>query len=198
MNGMKKQSGILLLIFCAFFSTYTKDKRARSADAFYRLLSSAPYSLVVFYDRSKSAMRNDVTKEDIKDLEVMLRSLSKNPLYKGADLQIVRVDIGRRDLGKVAQEYAIETLPTYMIFLGREPIGNKLTGFAYRSKVNALIDQNLKEKMNVRLKEKEKERKRELEAARIRAYNRAYYWGPYWYGGYYPYWRGPYFRSYWW
>lgn len=194
-----KKVGVFFLCIGVTTFLYAKEKRARSAAEFNRLLSAAPYSLVVFYDRSKNAMRDDDAKNNTKDMEIMIRSLSKNPLYKGADLQFVRVDVSRRDLSNLLQTYAVTTLPTFMVFVGRQPYEDRVTGFAYRSQVNTLITSSLQEKMAIYMKEKERQRQRELERARIRAYNRAYLWGwgPYWYTGYYPYWRGPYYRFYW-
>ena len=191
---MKKH--FLIYIFCLFCvaSLSAKDRRARSADSFYTLLSKAPYSIAMFYDKSKDNMRNEEIREQIKAIETMFRSLSKDPNYKEANLQFVRVDVARRNLDSVAQQYAITKFPTFMTFLGREPIaGQRVQGYAYRTRIQSLIDRSLKREMQQTLKEKEAQRKRELERARIRAYQRASWWpyysGPYWYGGGYPYWR---------
>ena len=198
-GGMKQQGKALLLIISIVAYAQGKERRARSLESFNKLISAAPYSLAIFYNRDKTAMRNDATKSAINDMEIMLRSLSKNPRYKAADLQIIRVDIARRDLDETVQRYNLSTLPAFMTFIGREPTDQRISGFAYRSQVKALIKRTLKQKMDIYLHEKQKQRNRQLKIARIRAYNRAYLWGsywPYWYSGYYPYWQGPYYGTY--
>jgi hypothetical protein len=171
-----------------------KDVRVTSSERLYRLLAQSPYSLVVFYDRSKDAMKDPATKQNILDLETMMQSLSKSPFYKDTDLQFIRVDISRQDVVDAVKNFSIQIVPTFMVFLGREPLTERLTGFAYRPQVMNFIDQNLKNEITQYMKKKEEQRKRELQMAQIRAYNQLYLWGPYWYTGYYPYWYGP----YWW
>jgi hypothetical protein len=197
MKYMKKLASIgVMLSSCFAFAN--KDKKASSSKKLYQLLAQAPYSLVVFYDRGKEALKDATIKQNILDLETMLIMLSKSPFYEGADLQIIRVDTSQKDMADAIEEFAIDVVPTFMIFLGRQPKNERLTGFAYRPAVMAFIDQNLKEEMNRYMQKKEEQWQRELEIARIGAYNRAYLWGPYWnaywYGGYFPYWYGP----YWW
>lgn len=196
---------VMLGLFFMALPTIAKDIRVRSADDFFAKLSSAPYTVAVFYNRDKEVAKDKQTLRSIKDLEIQIKSLSQNPFYKGADLQFMRVDLDRKDLASVAQQFGIEALPTYLLFVGREMVGNPLVGFAYRSKVQKFIDQNLLDNMNIYMKEKQQQRARELERAKIQAYRNAYlwgpYWNPYWSYGYAPYWGfgyRPYYRWYYW
>lgn len=186
---MKVGRSIMLLIASSALiipSVITKDKRVSSADAFESTLAKAPYSVVLFYDNSRENRKDPEMRGIIKGLESMMRSLSRDPEYREADLQFLRVDISRRHLDELAQRYGVKTFPTVMTFLGREATGSRLTSNVYRDPVRSLINQTLKTQMNQVLKEKAQQRKRELERARIRAYNYAS-WGPYWGWGY-PYW----------
>lgn len=200
---MKKILIALLTVF--MLPVIAKDIRVRSKDDFFAKLSSAPYTLAIFYDRDREIMKDKEIVRSIKDLEIQTKSLSQNPFYKGADLQFMRVDLDRKELESVAQQFNITTLPTYLLFVGRELVGKPLVGFAYRSQVQKFIDQNLLDNMNSYMKEKQQQRARDLERAKIRAYNNAYlwgpYWNPYWSYGYAPYWGfgyRPYYRWYYW
>lgn len=190
---MKKFISIFFVCLFCISAMSAKDKKVRSVDSFYRLLARAPYSVALFYNRSKENMRDEEKRRSMKDLEIMFRALSKNPDYKESDLQFVRVDVARRDLNSLAAQYRITYYPTAMLFVGREPVAQPITGKLYREQLQDYIEQHLKQKMQVVIKEKQKQRQRELERARIRAYQWAA-WGPYWYGpygyyGYRPYWR---------
>ncbi len=196
---------IMLALLCLAVvpSIDARYKRARSADSFYRLLARAPYSVVLFYNISRENRRDKGMRRSMKDLEIMFRSLSKNPDYKEAELQFLRVDVARRDLMSVANRYSIQRYPTAMLFVGRESIGQRLSGKVYREQLQALINHNLRKRMQEVIKEKQKQRQRTLERARIRAYQWAawgpywsspYWYGPYGYGGYRPYWRYGYGR----
>lgn len=194
---MKKIKLALGVMLSVCFAIAAKEKKATSSARLYRMLAQAPYSLVVFYDRSKEILKDKTTKQNILDLESMIHFLNKSPFYAGSDLQIIRVDVAQKGFDEAIKKFSIEVVPTFMIFLGQQSKSERLTGFAYRPAVMAFIDRNLKEEMNQYMKKKKEQQQRELEVARINAYNRAYLWGPYWnaywYGGY-PYWYGP----YWW
>ncbi len=194
---MKKWGVSLIFIFIAFSTAVARDIKVVSTDKLYRLLAAAPYSLVLFYNRDKSAIRDETIRQNISDTEIMLRSLSRSPLYDGADLQIILADVSRGNLAQALEEYKVTTIPTFMTFIGRAPAGDQLSGFADREPLTEFIDKNLKEQINKHMQEKAAKRERDLETARIDAYNRNYwlgspYWDSFWYGGYYPYWFGPY------
>ncbi len=190
---MKKVALLMLIGLVCIPSLNAKYKKARSVDSFYGLLARAPYAVALFYDKSKDNMRDEAIRRSIKDLEIMFRSLSKNPAYKEADLQFIRVDVARRDLSSLAEQYRIRYYPTAMTFVGRELVGQPIAGKLYREQLQSLINQNLGQKMQAVMKEKQKQRQRELQRARIRAYQWAA-WGPYWYGGYGGYYG---YRPYW-
>ena len=95
-------------------------------------------------------------------------------------------------MNSVARGLGIEQFPTIQIFVGRQPlVGARIQGSIERMQLHSLIDRFLRKKIDAYLQDKDAARRRELERAKIRAYNRAYYWGPYGYYGYgYPYWGG--------
>ncbi len=200
---MKVSRSMLILLISAVMvipSLGAKDRKVRSADSFDSMLARAPYSVVLFYDNSRENKRDPEMRGVIKGLESMFRSLSKDPEYKEADLQFLRVDVARRNLSELAQRYRVQTFPSAVLFLGREVTGSRLTGKVYRDQLQSLINRTFKAQMQSVLKEKEQQRKRQLERARIRAYSRAYWGGPYgWgYGGYgYPYWGYGGYGGYW-
>ena len=188
--------------YIIFFVTHcvtigAKEKAISSSEALYKLLSKAPYSVVMFYEKSKENMKDKTIKQQISDLEVMFKSVSNNDEYKEADLQFLRVDVARKNLMSAAQRFNITKFPTFMLFVGREPIpttisGSLSQGYIYRSQLEALINAYLKDRMQVHLKNKAESRAIALEKAKIRAYETAAY-APYWYGYY-----GPYGYPYWW
>lgn len=185
---------VALCVFLAVGSMHAKDKRVKSADAFDLMLARAPYSVVLFYDRSRDNMRDPETRNMITSLESMFRSLSKTPDYEEAELQFLRVDVSRRDMDTVSERFGVKSYPTVLLFLDRQPLVQRLSGTVYREQLQQLIEENLKEKMNEIKQGKQEQRKRALERARIRAYQ---WGGPFWYGGYYPYWHSGYY-PYWW
>lgn len=179
-------------------SLRAKEREARSYEKLQLLLAKAPYTVVVFYDNSREHRKNKELKQKIRNLQVMFRAVSKDSTYKEANLQFIKADISRSNLAQALRTYGINTVPQFLLFLGRERIkGQALKGFIYRDDLERFINQNLKGQMQQQMKEKEQARKRELQEAKIRAYNRPYWGSPYWYYGYYPYWWGPYRYGYW-
>lgn len=175
-----------MALMCVSVLLWAKDKKARSYNSFYELLAKSPYTVVLFYNS-----KND-TKENTKDLLLMFRSLSDDPEYKDADLLFMRADLSRDKLQSLSRTFDING-PAVQLFIGRQPItGARIDGLIDRTGITHLINRFLSQKISEYLKEKDEARKRALEDAKIRAYNRAYYWEPYWYYGY-PY--GPY--GYW-
>jgi hypothetical protein len=195
---MNIQRKMLFLLILAT-SLCAKDIRVRSLDVLRKKLSQSPYTVVLFYDKSRENMRNKEIKQKIVDLESMFRSLSKDDYYKDANLQFIRAEVNREALQSVQRRYSLLQLPAFAIFLGRE-LKAKLYGYVFRDTVENFIERNLKSKMEETIKQADELRKKRLEEAKIRAYNRPYWYGPYWYGGYYPYWwygyRRPYYGMY--
>ncbi len=193
---MKKWSVIFVSLLIG--TAGAKEIKVTSTDKLYRLLAAAPYSLVLFYNKDKSIMRHEDMRQKIRDTEIVLRSIHKSPFYQGADLQIIVADTSRGSLDQAMHDYKITTLPTFITSIGRAATGDQLVGFVDRAPLMAFVDKNLKDEMKKRMQEKAAQRKRDLEIAQIDAYKRNYwlgspYWDSYWYGGYYPYWFGPYF-----
>lgn len=183
-----------IILFFAFASltAFAKESKIASTDKLYQLLAAVPYSLVFFYNRDT----ND--RQKIRDTMIMLRSLRRDPVYHDAQLQIIIADMSRGQLDAVQEKYNITSVPAFATYVGQGKIGAPLEGFTDRAPLMTYIDTNLKPYMQKYLQEKEAQRKRDLEIARIDAYKRNYwlgspYWDSYWYGGYYPYWFGPYF-----
>lgn len=195
---MKKWSIALVLTVITYSYGTAKNITVTTTDKLYRLLAAAPYALVMFYNRDKTMMQNKNNRQAIVDTEIMLKALRQSPFYQGADLHIILADVSRGDLTQALKDYNVTDLPTFITVVGKQQVGDQLMGFADRAPLMTFINENLKQQMQVRMKEKEAQRERDLEIARIDAYKRNYwlgspYWDSYWYGGYYPYWFGPYF-----
>ncbi len=174
-----------------------KEKAVRSFESLQKYLTKAPYSVVMFYNKNKANLKNPKVKQQIKDIETMFQAVSKDPIYKDADLQFLTADLNRDKLRMATSQYSLNILPKFMLFLGRQPLNTPLasglsSGYLYRTQLEALINSYLDKHMEKYLNEKAQARKVELEKAKIRAYNRAAY-GP-WYGSFY----GPYGYPYWW
>jgi hypothetical protein len=132
-------------------------------------------------------MRNTILKQKIEDIEIMFDSLSDDSNYQNARLQFVKADISHKKLGESQKRFKLFRLPAFMIFLGNQPDA-KLYGYVYRDAVKKIINEHLKERMDKAIVKFKEQQKIKLEEAKIRAYNRPYFYGPYWYGGFYPYW----------
>ncbi len=197
---MKMVKKILYILLCVA-PLCAKDVRVRSSSALQKKLSSAPYSIVLFYDKSRDAMRDKTAKQKLIDIETMFRSLSNDDYYKDAQLQFIRADVARKGLVSSSRDYNLIRLPAFVIFLGRQ-LTDKLYGYAFRQTVEKFIAQNLKIKMDKAIKQADEQRKKNLEQAKINNLNRPYWYGPYGYGGFYPYWwygpGWPYYRGFYW
>ncbi len=199
MNGRKAWmvASLFLLVSC---SAWPKVKKARSDKKLNIMLSKSPFSAVMLYPEIKELRRDKSWRSQLRDTQIMFRSVSDDDFYKAADLNFIQAKVDS-DFALAAQKYNVKDVPKFLLFQGREPMYGTLAGFIYRDQLENFINRNLKTELDQRLKEKQKERKRQLEQAKINAYNRAYRWGPYWgsyWGyGYWPYWQGPYFNSGW-
>ncbi len=198
---MKTQRKTLfLLISFAATSLCAKDIRVRSSEALRKKLSQSPYTVVLFYDKSRENMRDQKIKQKIIDMESMFRSLSKDDFYKDSKLQFIRAEVNRKGLQSVQRRYSLSRIPAFAIFLGRE-LKARLYGYVFRDTVENFIERNIKSKMEETIKQADVLRKKRLEEARIRALNTPWWYGPYWYGGYRPYWwygyGRPYYGMYW-
>jgi|SRR5579872_6554658 hypothetical protein len=186
--------GLLIVLVTVSLMVNTKDKKAGSYNSFYDQLSRKPYTVALFYDKSRENMRDNQMREQIKTLSIMFASVSEDPEYKDADLFFLTADIAHGDLLRVAQGLHIGQFPAIQLFVGRTALpGAMIHGVITREDIHNLINKYLRTRIDAYLKDKDAARERELERAKIRAYNRAY-WGPYWYGYYgYPYggWYGP-------
>ncbi len=185
----------MLFLLIPVTSLCAKDIRVRSSDALRKKLSQSPYTVVLFYDKSRENMQDKKIKQKVVDMESMFRSLSKDDYYKDANLQFIRAEVNRKGLQSVPRMYSLSQFPVFAIFLGRE-LKARLYGYVFRDTVENFIERNLKNKIEEVIKQANELRKKRLEEAKIRAYNRPYWYGPYWYGGYYPYWRYGYGRPY--
>lgn len=183
---MKKMCAFLMLLLICGLS-YAKAARVRSMQDLRKKLATSEYSIVLFTDKSRDNMRNAVLKNKIKDMEAMFSSLSESDYYTNAKLQFIEADVNKRSLVEAPKAFRLYRLPALMIFFGRQPDA-KLYGFVYRDTVERFINQHLSARMNRAIKEFDEQRKRDLEKAKIKAYNRDYIYGPYGYGGFYPYW----------
>ncbi|HLE76562.1 MAG TPA: hypothetical protein VI521_02180 [Candidatus Babeliales bacterium] len=186
---MKYIQHVVIWAFLSLGTLYAKDIRVRSADALRKKLAQAPYSLVLFYDNSRELKKRDAAaRESIDDMEILFRSLSNDAHYKDAQLQFVRAETNRNELQSAIKSYDLSQLPAWVIFLDRQKQAVAY-GNLFRDDVEQFIAMNLKNKMKETIKQADELRKKRLEEAKIQAYSRPYWYGPYWAGGgLYPYW----------
>ncbi len=188
---------VLILCCMTFFSAiYSREKNASSLDNLRSLLSQSPYSIVLFYNNSREAKKEEYDTQRMRDTMLMYRSVSNDDYYKDAKLQFIKADIAKKGLNQALYRYQLQTIPSFVVFLGRQLKGT-LSGYAYREDLESFIDRNLKVKMEELVKQADELRKKRLDEARIRAYTQPYYWwgpwSPYWFS---PYWYGPYWGPY--
>jgi len=200
-----KKAFMLALSLSALFSLNARVQTVRSTAQLLQRLSAAPYSVAVFYRKDKSVARNPHERQQITDMQIMMRSISDDPLYKNADLQVLLVDVARSSLLAALPLFHIRTLPTTIVFIGRQPVTERLAGFVDRAQLTQTINQSLDKLMKERMKQKEYQLKQDVEKAKIRSFDQAYmwgsYWAPYWNWGYAPFWGSgwrPYDRWYYW
>ncbi len=177
-----------------------KEIKISSQARFNKAIAKYRLAVVMFYQRDKQLRHDKSLRQQITDLEVMFRSLSKAPTYMSADVQFLRVNIGKKDLEQVAQDYGVKDMPAFLLFNGGLPARDQqkniavLPGFVSRTQLQAFIEKHLQETIDEVMEEKAEARKRRLERARIRYYERPYYYHyPYYWGGYWPYWHGYYY-----
>lgn len=198
MNGRNgwAAASVLLLVFC---SSWARVKKARSYKKLNIILSKSPFSAVMLYPETKELRRDKSWRSQLRDTQIMFRSVSDDDFYKAADLNFIQAK-ANKGFAEAPRKYNVQDVPKFLLFQGREPMYGTLAGFIYRDQLENFINRNLKTELDQRLKEKQKAQKRKLEQAKIDAYNRAYQWGawgPYWAYGYWPYWQGPYFNYGW-
>src|SRR3990167_1498904 len=135
--------GVIFFTMISICSMHAKLYVVKTAPNLFLKLASAPYSVAVFYNKERNALKNPEFKQSVTDMEAMMRSLNDDPLYKNADVQFLLIDVSRVNLFSVLRKFAIKELPTFIIFIGREQVSKKITGFIERAVLTEAIKLNL-------------------------------------------------------
>lgn len=184
-----------IMIVCTFFIFFiagvalSRVKSMRSERKFQRDIGKRQFSVAMIYDEGESVKQDAALRSKVDRLENMFRSTSEQRDFRDAGVLFAKVDINKRDLDIVAQEYHVSKLPTFFLFrhgslvkdkTTKQPV--KLVGFVSRAQLLEFITKYLGEEIEDYAKERR----------RAREYNRLYWWGGY--GGYggYPYGYGGY------
>lgn len=188
---MKKYSKFLYVVFAlsavgGVMMMYARVRRADSDRKFEYILKNARLAVVMFYEGGKSDKGLSVNMDRVKDV---FESLGNRGRYEDAEIVFIKVNIDKRNLVSLAEEYGITEYPSFILFDEDEVISNSygspimLTGFVSRSELKKFIEDNLESRIGEILKQKDELTKRRREELSVS-------WVPYYYpyDYYYPYW----------
>ena len=180
---------IVLVIGTVALTLLGRVRSVSSVRNFDSTIARRELSIAMFYKRDKKMAKDRDMKQKIRRLGRMFKSLSKKMRFREGELAFIRVNIAKRDMSELAQDYGVQQTPTFMLFDGgkllRDAVGNavSLTGFVTRYELTDFIESNFSSQLDEVIEEKAKIRKRRREEAR---------WRSYYYPYYYPYHHYPY------
>ncbi len=102
-----------------------------------------PLSAVMLYPETKELRRDKSWRSQLRDTQIMFRSVSDDDFYKAADLNFIQAKVDS-NFAIVAQKYNVKDVPKFLLFQGREPMYGTLAGFIYRDQLQNFINRNLK------------------------------------------------------
>lgn len=192
---MQKNKLFALLLMLSMYLPFICGREhvvsVRSQDSFYKKVQENPFAIVLFYGEDK---HDKGWYEQIKQVLRAFRMTSDSTYYRQARLRFVAVDVGRKGIDNLQEEYGIHEVPAFVLFKGGAPVRNKqkqivvLGGFASQERIKSFINKYLRDALEEQLR---------LESER-REEQRSYYGGSasfgfgYAYDPYYPYYYGNY------
>jgi len=191
---IKRVGGLIFLLVVAGMvrnAVIAKEVNATSENKFYSAVRRTELAVAYFY---KDEARDHKGNRQSKNMLNIVKSLSKSGYYKDADVNFIKVNVGKAKLASLADDFKITQFPTFILFKDGDAVIDDngstavLTGSVTKSQLKSFIDTHLSDDIENIIEAKKEERKRRAEE---RAASAAYY-GYYdpWYGGYgygYPY-----------
>jgi hypothetical protein len=187
MNNSLIVKGVCICVFGSILhSLCAKDMFIRSREKLFQQLGKTALSVVLFYAEDKEQAKDKEYKNQIRELEQVLRDVGRVSIYKEVDMLFVRVNVSTGKTEGLHQEYGIKQLPACILFKDGSPVYTPqgsvvgLYGFSAntRADLKKIIDAYFTQDIQRILQNKAIIRQRQLEEARINAL----YWGPYWAG----------------
>jgi len=169
----------------------------RSESKLNHVLKKYDLAVVLFYKTDRDTRKNSELTSNIAELERMFKRVSDDDRYKDAKIMFVRVNVASDEAERLAEEYDVSTLPSFILFKdglvvrdgGRNGSIAMKNGFIRAHALQLFIDQYLGETINTYV-QINAERKRRHERT-----HRTYTYFGYGYGGYpyYGYYGSPYY-----
>ena len=176
MNTMiiKKITFALCALFTCAISLNAHTIKIRSIKQFYKMIEKPrhPYIVALLYTQCGNCCNDQ---RSIDSLLGMVSSVSSAWLYKGADVQFLKVNVDKDCLEELQQDFQIGALPTFLLFKYGTPVNDQsgaiaqLTGFVSSDELRQFIDEYLQSDLQDRVEQKAEDRERRAAAA-------AYYW----------------------
>lgn len=189
---MKHTKHVLVFILFVVAPINARVKNISSTKKFYKYVSKPQLALVLFYNESKQTNQNRLLRKQINQLERSFDSVSNLNRYKRAELRFFKVNVAKKDLMQLQQDFNITQLPSIMLFTTGQQVSQTLVGFVDRNDIRSFIETNFGKNINEILQWKERERRRNRARMYISyGYNSAFY-TPYYNSYTYPYWYWPY------
>ena len=195
-------SFFLVIVLSVLHLVFARHETAGSERTFDRLIVRNDLVVAMFYESSSELRKDRAERKRIQRFERMFKNLSNRSRYKETKVAFLRVNVAKKGMADVAQEYGIEEVPAFVLFDGGELIEvaagkpTKLVGYVSRHQLQEFIEQNLKDEIDEVLKEKEERRRRRREEAVERSYYYGYGYSPYYSPYYYGYGFSPYYGGY--
>jgi hypothetical protein len=147
-----------------------------------QLVLSHDLSLVNFYYYNRRD-KDRCSRTQSTGMHAVFKAVSRIPRYKESEIAFIEANIALPELQHASCAYDIAITPTFMIFKDGDPyVQNKqeacLQGYASKSELMALLDNNVGDLMKHIIKAKEKIRRRNM-AENLWWYD---YYGYPWYG----------------
>lgn len=194
----KFKKALLLSIGILSTSLYAREHviNVKNQESFFNKVQGVPHAVVLFYLEDKD---DKDWHENIKMLLKEYKMVSDSPFYRGSRLRFIAVDIGKKGINDLEDEFGIRTVPSFVLFKSGIPVRNDanqivvLSGFATQERIKEFIQKYLREDLEEQFR-LEAERREELrdsyQGSLYFGVGYPYgYWGPYspYYGWGYPY-----------
>jgi hypothetical protein len=196
---MKKFIAYSIALICLMsgYQMQAHVRAVKSERSFDNTLDNSNFTVVMIYSDGKKHYAG-INRDMISRLKNMFNSASQYSIdFKHADVAFVSVDISRKDLSNVADQYNIQKLPTFLLFKDgnlledtktKAPI--MLTGFVTRSQLLGFIGKHLQKDIAREAQEWRKNHRYRRTSVSFGFGGAGYpYYYPY--GPYYPYYGGP-------
>ena len=112
----------ITLVSSRLHMLFAKHVTVKSEKRFDRALDNNKFAVVMLFEEDKQMRKDREYKNKVNELKRMFKGASKLNTYRKGDVEFVAVNVKKKNLQDVADNFGVTQLPTFLLFKNGVPV----------------------------------------------------------------------------